>query len=374
MVDEVDIDADEFHQLSKQLSFIDIKKALRHKFRPEQIARFGNTHIIYPCLSQSGYEALITKKVDEIVDLMREATGIKLKICKSVNDSIYVNGVFPTQGARPVFTTIRELLENNLPKILLFAAEKGVKSVSLTCDKEENLLVGKTSKGTVKLEYKGRIEALKSEYSVDEKAVTAVHEAGHALLHGLMFGVAPTSLKISSVSGHKAGFMTSISPFDSLELLEKNIMVGLAGREAEIAVFGEEMSTAGATGDIHDVTSVLAKMVREAGMKVDSPIAIRCESDVDPTESVTDLGPTNKVIELEMKKYSQNTKKLIEAHFPILLRLTQELMESESLSPSEFIDIFAEFDLTITKPNPEDEIIPEYGEILDRLFDEYLSD
>jgi ATP-dependent Clp protease ATP-binding subunit ClpA len=43
-------------QLTRRLaqkSLIDIKKALNKRFRPEQVARLGNTHIIYPSLNQA---------------------------------------------------------------------------------------------------------------------------------------------------------------------------------------------------------------------------------------------------------------------------------------------------------------------------------
>lgn len=45
-VQDCDTDADIFHALTKKLSLIDVKKALRERFKPEQIARLGNVHII----------------------------------------------------------------------------------------------------------------------------------------------------------------------------------------------------------------------------------------------------------------------------------------------------------------------------------------
>ena len=47
-VDDVDRDADVYYEMSKKINFLNIKNALTDKFKPEQISRFGNNHIIYP--------------------------------------------------------------------------------------------------------------------------------------------------------------------------------------------------------------------------------------------------------------------------------------------------------------------------------------
>jgi len=44
-VSNSDIDADVFHEFSKKINIINIKNALTKRFKPEQIARFGNNHI-----------------------------------------------------------------------------------------------------------------------------------------------------------------------------------------------------------------------------------------------------------------------------------------------------------------------------------------
>jgi cell division protease FtsH len=58
-VDDCDSDADIFHALTGKLSIIDVKQALNRRFKPEQVARLGNEHAIYPSLSRRAYEQLI---------------------------------------------------------------------------------------------------------------------------------------------------------------------------------------------------------------------------------------------------------------------------------------------------------------------------
>ena len=57
-VQDCDTDADIFHRLTRKLSLIDVKKALGERFKPEQIARLGNAHVIYPSftLLQAQYQ------------------------------------------------------------------------------------------------------------------------------------------------------------------------------------------------------------------------------------------------------------------------------------------------------------------------------
>ena len=45
------------------LNLLSIKKALWKRFKPEQIARFGNIHVIYPSLSKLSYYGIIKKKI-----------------------------------------------------------------------------------------------------------------------------------------------------------------------------------------------------------------------------------------------------------------------------------------------------------------------
>ena len=85
-------------------------KALGARFKPEQIARFGNMQVIYPSLNKTTYETIIKRKIVSIQENIKDQFGITLDIDQSIGDLIYNNGVFPTQGTRPVFSTISEIV------------------------------------------------------------------------------------------------------------------------------------------------------------------------------------------------------------------------------------------------------------------------
>ena len=50
---EADIDPDIFHAFTSKITMVDVKQALIRRFKPEQVARFGNVHVIYTSLRRA---------------------------------------------------------------------------------------------------------------------------------------------------------------------------------------------------------------------------------------------------------------------------------------------------------------------------------
>jgi cell division protease FtsH len=101
-----------------------------------------------------------------------------------------------------------------------------------------------------------------------ERRVTAVHEAGHAIVGHLLDHADPVH-KISIVSrGHGLGYTISLPAEDKFlttraELTDTMAMT-LGGRAAEEIVFGE--ITTGASDDLEKVTAMARQMVMRFGM------------------------------------------------------------------------------------------------------------
>lgn len=113
-----DINADDFHEDSKKININHIKKALKKRFKPEQIARLGNNHIIYPAFSQEGFRALITLELSKVAATYLDKFGIVLKFTETFKKLIYQEGVYPTQGTRPLFSTIYQMVNTKISIIL----------------------------------------------------------------------------------------------------------------------------------------------------------------------------------------------------------------------------------------------------------------
>ncbi len=101
-----------------------------------------------------------------------------------------------------------------------------------------------------------------------EKAITAYHEVGHALVARMLPNTDPVH-KVSIVARGQAGGFTMLLPTEDRYLWSKPqfediLAYALGGHVAELLTFGEV--TTGASNDIERVTKIARSMVTEYGM------------------------------------------------------------------------------------------------------------
>jgi cell division protease FtsH len=101
-----------------------------------------------------------------------------------------------------------------------------------------------------------------------EKAITAYHEVGHALVARMLPNTDPVH-KVSIVARGQAGGFTMLLPTEDRYLwskpqFEDMLAYALGGHAAELIIFGEV--TTGASNDIERVTKIARSMVTEYGM------------------------------------------------------------------------------------------------------------
>lgn len=101
-----------------------------------------------------------------------------------------------------------------------------------------------------------------------EKAITAYHEIGHALVARMLPNTDPVH-KVSIVARGQAGGFTMLLPTEDRYLwskpqFEDMLAYALGGHVAELIVFGDV--TTGASNDIERVTKIARSMVTEYGM------------------------------------------------------------------------------------------------------------
>ena len=102
---------------------------MQTRFRNEQIARLGNNHLIYHAFSHKNFEKLISMNLNQIAKISEDKFDLKLNFTKAVKDLLYSEGVFPTQGVRPIISTIRNLIESNITKIILHISEAKLENI-----------------------------------------------------------------------------------------------------------------------------------------------------------------------------------------------------------------------------------------------------
>ncbi|MCA9513536.1 MAG: AAA family ATPase [Myxococcales bacterium] len=268
-VAEADVDADIFHAFAERVTIIDVKRALARRFRPEQVARFGNVHLVYPSLRRADFEALIARELGRIAARTRERFGVALDVGATVNELVYRNGVFPAQGVRPVLSTITDVVEVPLADLVFRAVAGGHERVALDYDAVRGALVAEVGPERVELPYVGRLEDARRRAVRDVTANVAVHEAGHAVAYVVLFGLAPVQLTARVASRDVGGFTFPHEMHDTFDAVRRQVAVLLAGKEAEQLVFGRDLASTGDGDDRARATVLLADGLRRHGFEPD---------------------------------------------------------------------------------------------------------
>ena len=283
-----DMSPDQFRKITEKISVVDIKDALKKRFRNEQIARLGNIHVIYPSFSKKNFEDIIQLSLNSYEKEVYNLTGYHLKFEDSIKKIIYDEGVYPTHGTRPIFSTIYEIVKSRLPEIIRQICEKNIKDdvsyITYSFDDNNDIVFGKcynengneicvVNFKNVKL----RLKKLRdSDGNDDQQALCALHESGHFVMYAKLFGKLPEKLVSRTAETDTGGFLMEdiddskkrISKKDML----KRIQVLLGGYVAEKIYLGEEM-TIGAQSDLREATIIASKMIRKYGMGMSSCVS-----------------------------------------------------------------------------------------------------
>lgn len=264
-----DKEADAFYEQSLKINIPMVKQALRKRFRSEQIARLGNNHIIYPALSRKTYQEIIRRELKKISNKLEATQNIRLHFSSSLCNLIYSEGVYPTQGTRPVLSTIHQLINSKLGKILseMVLKKLDLTHIELNGDAEAlnvSYYNGNEIMHALQIPHKLNLEKLREDKRDDMQAISAVHESGHAIVSAILLKTLPELIYSTSVEAGSAGYV--FGKFHWKYISRKEILPRLAmylgGLAAEKLVFGEENITMGAEGDIGKATEFITEMLK----------------------------------------------------------------------------------------------------------------
>ena len=338
-VDEVDLDADWYHEYSKRITILDIKGALTRRFRPEQIARFGNTHILYPSLSRKNYYAIIRMKCNQIGELVAQTKGIGIEFHESVFDTIYKNGVFPTQGVRPLLSTITNILSTVLPNYIYNCLLNDAVHLKITC--KGNKMTGCFKRKSITIEIPTVLEALRDKIDVDSRHVVAAHELGHALVYTVLFNIIPAQICTDSISSYRNGFVLPHTTIDSKSVFLKKLTVALAGRAAEEIVFGEVDATIGAEKDIESATNMAWAYVGSYGF--DGFTGRITSKSNDNDYEIFNREKISEITESLLKEAKDSAKAVIHQNLKFYQSALEQLLTKGKITPTEFEEIAKNF-------------------------------
>ncbi len=350
--DDCDTDADVVHKRTLRLSVVNIKQALSKRFKPEQVARLGNNHIIYPSLSKATYQKLIDRTCRKYIDTLLDITGITFRLDQRSLDVIYENSVYPTQGTRPVFTSVYRIFSCAISQATLWAIGHNVHLVQLSIDSARSMLVATSPETDDRHETKVNldIETLRQKSSNDYKAVVAVHEGGHALVYAILFNTAPQEVKINAssfASGYVIPDVDLVRQVESRRNTQDRIAVLYAGRVAETLVFGPDLITLGAETDLNAATAIATQYIRSNafGNVVGSQMV------PEPGRRLSALLPKesdDEAVLTLLNEQRERAMQLLVEHKPKLVRIVDALLAGQTLNKQQFTEMFPELDLTIT--------------------------
>jgi len=184
----------------------------------------------------------------------------------------------------------------------------------------------------------------------DEKALTAYHEAGHALINLKLAGRLDPIHKATIIPrGRALGMVMTLPEKDTYSFSREKAIARLAmlfgGREAEIYKFGPEKVTSGASGDIQMATSLARSMVMEWGMseKLGRVRYRSNDQEVFLGHSVTQSqhmsDETAKLIDEEVRKLIEDgeaeARRIIHENLDQFEAIAQALLEYETLTGDE---------------------------------------
>lgn len=273
-----DMDADDMHEATKKITIATIKNALTKRFRSEQVARLGNNHLIYRAFSMRQFKEVICRELQRLTTFAFQEFDWQLSFDESIVEIVYSEGVIPTQGTRPVLTTINNLIQSRIGLIALHVSEvsETVASVSWSCEEETFRYELKDDSGKVLATISepvslqlGKQRASENPY---EQAHTAVHEVGHAILAALTLRILPSVVMSRTASCDSEGFCRVRFPKGPFtrETLKKDIVISLGGFAAEKLVFGEEYTCSGVGSDISQASMLANDAIRRYAMGSDA--------------------------------------------------------------------------------------------------------
>jgi cell division protease FtsH len=241
-------------------------------------------------------------------------------------------------------------LSNLLNEAAILAARRNLTEISMdeVNDAIDRILAGPEKKDRV--------------MSEKRKLLVAYHEAGHALVGALMPDYDPVQ-KISIIPRGQAGGLTWFTPSEdrmdsglySRAYLQNQMAVALGGRIAEEIIFGEEEVTTGASNDLQQVTRVARQMVTRFGMSDRlGPVALGRQNgnmflgrdiiaERDFSEE-TAAAIDDEVRNLVDQAY-RRAKEVLVGNKSVLDRLSEMLMEKETVDAEELQELLANSDV-----------------------------
>ena len=354
-----DVDADVFHKLTKDVNVNDVKAALLNRFRPEQLARFGNNYIIFPSFSKESFKEIIKRYWENDVNSFSKSSGIKVNYSSNILDLLYSEGVFPTQGIRPILSTVSAFgfvfgEINGMSEGVNWNVTNAEITVTaddpcFKCDFADIIIVIKDDKGDEKLKkvafplYLGKLRNPKNDQN---RYLKAVHELGHAVVTAIETGKLPSSIIITSSSSAGGFCMRNIEDINRRTLSNiadtlSDIKIALGGWISERTILPKELCSLGSGSDINTVWDEISYAYFKNGYLAPISYGRGDKPDGVPL-GLEDPDIMNKVQE-DVAELKEDVEKIIRKYSKLISWISPKLAEMGSCTERELEILINEF-------------------------------
>ncbi len=297
------------------------------------LAATNRPDVLDPALLRPGrFDRQVTvalPDVQERLDILRIHTK-KVKLSDDVDLARIARATPGTSGAD---------LANMVNEAALFAARNNETIVTMDDfeSARDKIILGVAKKSAFMTE--------------DEKRATAYHEAGHTLLHYYLKHVDPLHKVTIIPHGQALGVTMSLPEKDQYTIqksyLLDRIKICMGGFAAEKIVYGE--TTTGTSNDIKQATSMAQRMVTEWGMSDlgfinlsdgGEPLFLGREITQHKDYSEETARRIDSEIQNILSSCMKETMDILSEHRDQLDRLTEALVEKETLEDKEIREMF----------------------------------
>lgn len=361
-----DVDLETIYKESLNINFAEVKYELAKRFRPEQIGRFGNNHIVYPALNREAYLKIINHDMERISLFFSSFSkfGFDFKFDDSVVDLIYREGVVPAQGARSVLSTSTSLLEASVISFVAkYTADNQLPSrktktkVNVSFDFKTKTMLFKSKDYEYRRIIKLKVDDLRNPKWTNASIARAVHEAGHVLGALIFLKAIPNRATAYSIGSHHSGLVETytnreIFVDDSAENIMAQIKIGLGSIVSMEMVFGGRERVAGIGADMENITKYAVTLVDQFGIKrgrLGHTVIAKDKSANPYLERDRDI---TLAVEALIADYHEEVRKEFETHKELLFDLSRSLVSQPRLTKAEIADLAAKHGTDHFVPTP----------------------
>jgi len=349
---DADLDANFLYEHTKKINISNIKQSLSYLYKPEQISRLGNNYIIYRSFNEETYKELIKMELNKISIKVYDKFNFKINYSDKIKELIYKEGVFATQGVRPIFSTVTSLIETKLGKIIVDLNKQNIDAKEIFWDVDDKYeFLNIKVNDDIELKYKItlKVENLRKSLSNDIQALIGIHEAGHVICDVYGLNLCP-EIAVSKTIVEGGFTQTNYPDYKTKTFMMNQIVTLFGGHAAEELVFGSDNITSGSVSDLEKSTNIALNMYKDYGMDPDNNLIPASYSEPDfriSTDQISDEDIDYKVKYFLSKQYAL-AKKILTDNMVLLLEMGEYLTEHSKIEKDkikELVKKYGDYDI-----------------------------